>query len=78
MKFEKLYFEDPKDLFLSIYYTIYVPDGKQKLIPVDTYIFCISFLFLKVVGRTVEVHCLGSQEFFPKVPGRGCNLESCF
>jgi len=40
MKFEKLYFEDPKDLFLSIYYTIYVPDG--------------------------EVHCLGSQEFFPR------------
>ena len=32
MKFEKLYFEDPKDLFLSIYYTIYVPDGKQKLV----------------------------------------------
>jgi len=74
MKFEKLYFEDPKDLFLSIYYTIYVPDGKQKLIQYTR----ISFLFLTVVGRTVEVHCLGSQEFFPKVPGRGCNLESCF
>jgi hypothetical protein len=46
MQIEKLYLEDPKYLFLSIHYPIYVPDGNHTL----------TFVF-----RATRIHLLNSQ-----------------